>query len=523
MKKIIGYLKSIVELRDTRLKVNRLQLDLDAAVNLPSKHQNAPAGTHQVPSIKVLRTDDFHINERNFTSLFGILKDKKVHVKVGIPKSSQYAALINACGVYDQHLDHLAGHLEIVSKLGKEDLKDWRYHSVDIAACAVDEALSAVVMQDHWQNEPVTKDFDVLFDRLWNNNNRTLLHCCAAAAFWVDYWRGMDGLNRFNAALVFSGSYIYGRTLLQLLTYTQAKCFVLESFATGYDYFFEERYKPIANSSRINHPTFYRSLLPAIEEPDRRNREVIRAFNKMRNMKNKNVTQPVPGALPASIRGMRISVILGQVVNDFSLISGKGTVLSSIPAYKELIATLLERDDSFVIFKAHPWEMKKQNLLTPYTEDALRAWSETLPDSQRSRLMIVADWNLHQLLRVSSHAITLCSQSALEAAVEGLKPVVVGGAFYDNGGFTSNFTSPRDAALAINSGSLSGTLTLDEFTAFETYLATLIQTHLVNTDNSGRNKLIQRLTPYRPQKHVHTQQHELSVTSTWAEERELTA
>jgi len=519
MKKIIGYLKSIVELRDTRLKVNRLQRDLEAALNLSSKPQNGPAGVHQVPSIKVLRADDFHINERNFTSLFGILKDKKVNVKIGVSRSSSYADLIKACGVYDQYLDQLAAHIEIVSQLSKEDLREWQYHSVDIATCALDEALSAVVMQDHWQNEPVSKDFDVLFDRLWDNNRETLLNCCAAAAFWVDYWRGMDGLNRFNAAVVFSGSYIYGRTLLQLLTYTQAKCFVLESFATGYDYFFEERYKPIANNSRINQPTFFRSLLPAIEDQDRRNREVIRAFNKMRNMKNKNVIQPVPGALPASLRGKRISVILGQVVNDFSLISGKGSILSSIPAYKELIGTLLDRDDSFVIFKAHPWEMKKQNLLTPYTEDALRSWADTLPAAKRARLMIVADWNLHQLLRVSTYAITLCSQSALEAAVEGLKPVVVGGAFYDNGGFTSNFTSPRDAALAINSGSLRGTLSLDEFTAFETYLATLIQTHLVNTDNSGRNKLLQRLTPYRPQKHVHTHQHELSVTSTWSEER----
>lgn len=516
MKTLIGYLLSIAELRKTRLKVNRLQRDLDAATRKLGKPTTAPTGP-AVPSIKILQADDFHLNERNFTSLFGILKDKKVRVTVGVSKASTYGELMKACGAYQQHLEHLGVHLNTVSQLHKEELRTWRYHNVDIAECAIDEALSAVIMQDHWQKEPASKEFDFLFDRLWEHNRETLLHCCAAAAFWVDYWRQMDGISTFNVALVFSGSYIYGRVLLKLLTYTQAKCFVLESFATGYDYFFEERHQPIANNSRINHATLYNSLLPSIADMDRRNREVVRAFNKMRSMKNKNVTQPTPGRLPASMRGKVVSILLGQVVNDFSLISGKGSVLCSIPAYKEIIGTLLENEDSFVIFKAHPWEMKKQNLLNPYTEETLKAWADTLPHSQRTRLMIVGDWNLHQLLRASTYAITLCSQSALEAAVEGLKPVIVGGAFYDNGGFTSNFTSPREAALAINSGSLPGTLNLREFTAFETYLATLLQTHLVNTDNSGRNKLIHRLTPYKPQGHVKTHQSELSVTPTWAD------
>lgn len=552
MKKLIGYLLSIAELRKTRLTVKRLQKDLDAvrqyklvapprSVETPSKPTptakpsvpptpvapppakpsvpstpvTPPTGP-TVPSISILQADDYHLNDRNFTSLFGILRDKKVRVRVGVQVSGSCGAMIKACGVYHQHLKHISGHLETVSRLDKEELRKWRYHNVDIATCAIDEALSAVIMEDHWQERSVPKDFDILFDRLWESNKETLLHCCAAAAFWVDYWRRIDGLHTFNVALVFSGSYIYGRVLLKLLTYTQAKCFVLESFASGYDYFFEERHQPIANNSRINHSTYYRSLLQTLGDQDKRNRDVVRAFNKMRSMKNKNVTQPNPGILPASIRGKCVSVVLGQVVNDFSLISGKGTVLCSIPAYKELIATLLESDNSFVIFKAHPWEMKKQNLLSPYTEDALKEWAETLPDHQRSRLMIVGDWNLHQLLRISTYAISLCSQSALEAAVEGLKPVIVGGAFYDNGGFTSNFTSPREAALAINSGSLRGSLTLGEFTSFETFLATLLQTHLVNTDNSGRNKLIQRLTPYRPQGHVKTHQSELSVTSTFA-------
>lgn len=464
---------------------------------------------------RVLLADDFHINERNFKSLFDKLKHSTISSAVAVPKGHDYFTLIKACGDYSGFAEILSSRMNELSKLGFDGLRSFTYKNVPIAKTSIDEALSFIIRKPSWQAEKVKKDEDYIFRKIWNEDKDVLLLNCAACMLWVDFWSEYPDINKFDAAIVFSGSYIYGRTLLHLLQYTKVRAFVIESFATGFDYFMEERHSPIPNGSRIRYAP-YRSRYSHMQtDKDAWERDKIRSFNKLRGMQNKNVSQPTPMPLPRGIEAKRVMLILGQVVNDFSLISGCGTVLCSIPEYKELISELLSDPDTFVIFKAHPWEKKKQNIGSSLTEDVISSWAESLSPDKKVRLLIVSDWNLLQMVRISEFVFTLCSQSAIEATLEGLKPVVIGGSFFDSSGFTSNFSSAALAARSALAGDIRGTLSLKEYSAFEEYLTILIQCHLINTDASGVGKITGLLRKYKSQGHTKNYISERSVMPSW--------
>lgn len=464
---------------------------------------------------KILVADDFHINPRNFASLYEKMKHLSVIKTVGVSLEHPYFLLIKACGNYKGHEKYLQFYKEKLASLTFEELLKLKYRNVPVVEISIDEALSFVIANDSWQLQAVEKKIEVIFQKLWDEDREILLLNCAATMLWTDYWADFPDLNKFEVAVIFSGSYIYGRTLLYLLQYTKVKGFVVESFTTGNDYFFEERYTPIANNSRVRHKE-YRARYAHIKAiDDNWEREKIRSFNKLRALQNKNVKQPLPMPLPRSIATKRTMLVLGQVVNDFSVISGCGSILCTIPTYKEIIGRLLSDSDTLVIFKAHPWEKKKQNIQFALTESKMHAWAKTLPEAQQNRLMIVSDWNLQQLFKVTDFVFTLCSQSALEAALEGFRPMVIGGSFFDSAGFTANFATALDAAEAALHSDASGKMTLDEFSAFEDYLATLLQCHLINVSGSGVGKLTALFRSYHPQNHVKSYISERAVSPTF--------
>lgn len=465
------------------------------------------------PSLLVLQCDDFHINERNFPSLFAALKDSSVGVTIGAP-TSKFEKLIKASGNYSG-VEEIEVYEHAVSVGGLEGLLSLTYHNVPILRCAIGEALSASLATEAGQDLG-DKDVTRLAAQLWEIDRSTLVACAAAAMFWTDHWRKFKGLNKFHAAIVFSGSYIYGQVLMHLLQYTQARCFVIESFMTGFDYYFEERYGPLANATVSSLPNVFNCLLmDAMSDQDRWARDKVRAINKIRGGKNKNVTQPAPEPLPKEWRGRPIALILGQVANDYSIATGDGRVLCAIPVYKELISHLLSDPDQIIVFKAHPWERKKQNVHGPFTKRVLEEWSASLSDQERSRLFIVEDQNLDQLLGVARGVFCICSQAGLNAALAGFKPYTIGGAFYDVGGFTNAFDDAASAASSYLGGETSPTLSLSEFSNLEDYLAVVLQRHLINADLAAKAKVLERLKPFRPQAHNVQMTSELGIRSSW--------
>jgi hypothetical protein len=474
-------------------------------------HNQFPAGQ----KTKILLADDFHINARNFGPLFEKLKQVSVTTTVAVDRSHDLYPMMNALGDYYDHQDALGRHILSVASLSFEQLFAFKYRNVPVLKTAKDEALAFVIVKDNWQENPVEKDDYTIALKLWNENKQELVLNCAACMVWADFWADFPALNTYDAAIVFSGSTIYSRTLLHLVHYTKAKAFVLESFMTGGDFFFEERHAPIANNTRMRGQNYRARYAHMMADNDAWERNKIISSNKLRAMQNKNVKQPISSPLPRSISSSKTMLVLGQVVNDFSLISGCGTVLNSIPAYKALISKLLSDPVAVVMFKSHPWENNKKHVGYAYTETKIREWAETLPDDEKNRLVIFSDWNLRQLLKISDFVFTLCSQSALEAAQEGLKPIVIGGSFFDGDGFTSNFSSPTEAAEAALASSVSGKLKLSEYRAFEDFLTTLVQCHLIESSAEGLRKITGLLRRYRPQAHVKTHLAELATSPTW--------
>ncbi|WBT06563.1 hypothetical protein PFY01_02485 [Brevundimonas vesicularis] len=528
MKILSGYIRSIRELRKTRLRLGKLEGVVGALSSSAPVASSAVVTVREVvreidkknvlnyPKSKVLLCDDQHINQKNFPSLYKILSHKNVDVHVGVEKNSREHAYIDAAGDYEEFCVQNPVYLHLIKSLQKESLWQFRYKNIDIVDVSLDETVSRSITCRIWDDYIGQKDRRAIFDHLWVHDRDLLHKNCAAATFWADYWSKLDGINTYDAAIIFSGASIYARTLLELTRYTMAKTFVIESFMTGFDYFMEERSSPLPNASRISSENYFRLRQKHFIDEDHLERSKIRALNKVRTSKNKNVSQPKKIALNADLRSDNIVLVLGQVVNDYSLISGCGNVLVSLNEYRSLVEGLLVGDPTMhVVFKAHPWERKKSSLRQPYTLNRLEEWKSSLPEDIGSRLFLVEEVNLQSLLSVSKYVVTLCSQSAIEAAVEGFKPVVIGGAFYDGHKFTSNFANGADAAVALSSHAIRGTLSIDEWGSFLNFLAVLVEGHLLNNDDSGAKKVGELLTRYKPQKVAKSHQSEMNLGPTW--------
>jgi len=493
----------------TRDNIRRLQALTEMVNSLPletefisSTATDMSGGAPKIPKLKVLRTENFHLNERNFKSLLDAIAEPTCTVKLAIDKDSNLKPLLLACGNYDEHMSRLARFHDQIKRLDRDELLDFKYKGVRVFEAAYSEALSACIASDHWQSRAINKTPDAIIDHFFAHDEHleVLRKCCAAAMFWTNFWVNhrknfKENIYTYDAALIFSGAFIYGAVLIQLLSHRRGRCFVCEGFITGEDYFFEESYHPVPNGSRIGFSTVLNSYYAKISDKDALDRHRAEAIDRLRHMRNKNVTQPAPEPLPPQLKGRSVTLVVGQVVNDFSLISGQGSVLCSIPAYRALFERILENPDAMIVFKGHPWERKKTNIRSDFTKERLEQFVQSLPAEQRSRVWIVSDWNIKQLLRVSRYVVTICSQAAIEAAMEGIKPITIGGTYYGTGGFSHNFATPELAGAAIRDDAVNPELSLAEYAGFEQFMVAMFTQHLVSNQSVGQNSVLSKLRP----------------------------
>jgi hypothetical protein len=263
----------------------------------------------------------------------------------------------------------------------------------------------------------------------------------------------------------------------------------MESFFTGNDYYCEEKYEPIANNTNLKHKTVYKSLI-SDDKPSVVDRERIKALNKVLDMSNKNVQQPDTGEPLIFTHEGRIVTIFGQVLNDFSLLEYRSMGLCSIAVYKELIIQLVSKGFN-VVFKAHPWEEKKTNISRPLTRDAIRDYAATLTEALQQRIQVVDHYPIDKLFNISYAVVGLNSQSLIEAAFHGFKPIQFADAFFGQKGFTHDFSLGQvgEVITRLQQGSLAGTLTLDEYRRFEDFLVIALQRYLVSCYPSGLARL----------------------------------
>lgn len=433
-------------------------------------------------SLSFLLADDIHLHERNFKPLFIYLRARDAPIRV----HTTHSDLKRCQGDYES-ITALDAYVAPLRAMSDDSLfaasHPFRGSPIRLFPLCRSEVLSyTLATRDHWHESPVPIDERALFDRLALRDREILYRNLAAAAFWIDEW------NRFLAsaplpthAFAFSGSSTYTRVLLEICRMTQMRAFVVESTFTGREFYLEERYRGIANRSDIRH----RSVRDAISLPTSQAALMAQraiACERIRITENKNVTQPQTAERPSFPDPSRPTLlIIGQVVNDFSIVEQTHGYLSSIAFYQELVMRTLEETSYNVVFKAHPWERRKVHVGRPLTRQLMSAFHQRLPHDLRDRFSVREDDNLLMLASGVDRIALLNSQAGIELAFhEGLKPSTFGAPFYGDAGFTDDYERIDDFIADVRSGRTRAVLTLREYEDLHTFLIKCLVHHVLS-------------------------------------------
>jgi hypothetical protein len=439
-------------------------------------------------SFKILLSDDVHLHKKNFTSLFEVL-DTTTNIAYEVLQDGR--SLWNRYGDY-AGIREIEAIAETLTPLTAAQLMSLSCrigsNSVNVFKIARAEILSYVMALDKgWYANPVPNDNEAVFAKLFSANNTLLRLNMAAVLHWCSiYSKELFDKGTTKVIIVFSGSQIYQRLLLEYSVSVWARAIVVESFQTGNDFYFEERYTPITEGSDIRYPTIFRSLkLPndSVAVQNERNK----ALNKIINGRNKNVTQPQEGDIPRFANAEKPCILLSaQVQNDFSVLESRLEDINALSNYKALINEILETTDFNIAVKTHPWERHKTHLKRPFIFEELSSFLTDKPSDAQKRVYLCENANIKRLLNASDAFVTLTSQSILEACLYGgLRPFTLGLPFYSGHGFTNDFQSVTALVAELSNTKTSWKLTLSQYDEFVDFVTRLLQLHLPSIHKSG--------------------------------------
>ena len=441
--------------------------------------------------MRILLPDTWHFHRRNFLPLFLHLRRSGIATYTDRSRRRWW----KRHGDYRPFARQLSAHLAAVENLSAEQLLAHCHREVPVFACVRAELLCLLLPRAHWHRGGGANDAEAVLRRALADpeDRRDLLLCMAAARDWIDHWSLLlQHEPEMSHVLVYSGSYIYTRTLQEVAQRAGRRLFCLETIFTGNEFYFEERASPIANRSLLADAPWYAGLALPIDAAGRE-RLIAAAQHRLAGMRNKNV--PVTGDFwlppqPYKVPGV---LILGQVLNDFSLIETPMAEASAPATYRRLISGILERTSLPVIFKAHPWERRRPNLGRPLTLQLIETWLATLPDPQRSRVCLLEREPVTAIFPHVAHVVGLCSQGLLEACQAGLRPAQIGRAFFGGKGFTEDYDGPDDFLDDLAAGRRRGTLTMAEYRLFEEFLARALVMHCIPNSPAGTDIIGERL------------------------------
>ncbi len=434
---------------------------------------------------RFLIADDVHFHNRGFEALLNVLHNKESYVF----QNKARREMMTAFGDYGKFWSTIQPDYEILQGLSKEQLFSEKHNQVNLFEVSKAEILSNLLPSYSQTVQQIPSEKANLFDLIFERNSKLLLENMAAARSWLVFWESLLANNPlFSHAFVFSGSLIYSRTLLEILKSRPTRAFVTEHLFTGKNYYLEERYSPIANNSILKFPTYYKSLLSRNKNFYDYSRNKSKGINHFLMRQNKNVIQPEPDHSLQEIvaRSRKTVLVIGQVINDFSIIESSLDNLNSVTIYKEVISHILSETDATVIFKGHPWERTK--LGNAITLDALVAFRNGLGPKHQERLTLLEDFNIDTLIGDVDFLVTISSQGALEAAYLGLKPIVLGSPFYGGKGFTLDLTETSELTKFISTHR-NGTLSLEEYKSFEEFLVAALEFHSAGNTKMGEKKI----------------------------------
>ena len=438
--------------------------------------------------------DPVHINKKNFGNLYDFFEDTKSNFFMNEDRTHWMGAF----GEYSEFSELLSSEVELLSGMNDDELFDFTALEVNVFKSARAEILSLLIKHPLLIDRKLPSNIEELFSLLLDVDRQIVVLNMAAAVQWIKFWSASIKSQNPKFVLVFSGSLIYARTLIEVLKNSAPRCFVLESFFTGTDNYIEEKYEPIANNSNLKYLAYYKKL-GSNEGAEERDRSRNKAINKIIQSANKNVTQPAENNAPLFANSNETILIGGQVLNDFSLLENRGVGINSLVFYKELIRELLQQTNLNVIFKAHPWERHKTNLLNSVTLDALRDFLASLEDASSfdGRLLLLENYNIKSLFKQTTYVAGINSQSLIEAAFEGFQPIQFGDAFYGQKGFTSDYQIADVASFVqdINARKVPSRLGIEGYRSYETFITKALQFSLVSAFPSGKAILRSTFTP----------------------------
>lgn len=388
-----------------------------------------------------LLSDQVHINRKNFLSFYEYFDQRNVdflHPKDAI-------LLVDSFGDYSKYDEILKDKIVELSQLSFDELYELRYRGVRVFEIVRPELMSFLCSKPDWIGISYGNNIKDVFDLAVKTYPADLISNYAVAYYWLEYWASkVNSLPKLSYIGIFSGSLIYQKALIHISKFCEARTFIFESFFNGTHYYCEEKYGPIANLSDIRLISVLKSL-PYPNSPGAIRFARKQAIEKLDSKKNKNVLRVEKKNVRVFSEDKNSVLILGQVINDFSLLEFEETGVSSVFLYKQIIDLILLKTDFNIIFKGHPWELKKHNLRSPVTTN----WLAKNFIGQ-DRVVFLNDYSLDDLFSEVDCVICLNSQSGIEAAIQGFKPYQIGKAFWGGNGFSNDLTL-RELELIANS------------------------------------------------------------------------
>ncbi|WP_299494718.1 hypothetical protein [uncultured Shewanella sp.] len=438
-------------------------------------------------NLKIFLPDTIHFHERNFKSLFDFFSRHDLK----ITKNNDINSWSALYGDYKSKEKELSPYSCKIKTLSTKDKLNFTYKGKNIWGIARAELLSYFLPKIEYNIFTTKKDDIQQLELMSKVCINTVVNCFSATMYFIDYWKKkLESIQVHNYALIFSGSQIYNRTLLETLKHSQTTPVVMEHFFTGNEYYFEERYTPIANSSDLKH--LYINNDKNNNDNDRKR---IKAINKVLLSKNRNVKK-TGNFLHLDFTEGKTVALIGQVVNDFSIIETANEYLNPIYFYKDFIEKSIKSGLN-VVFKAHPWEHKKNNVKNSFTKNMILAWAqEELTKEERNKLVITEDSDISSLFLQADYVAGLCSQGLLESVFHGFKPLQFGNAFFGGYGFTNDYNNIDSFIKDVKEKNVEGTLNLSEYIKYEDFMVTSLEGELVSIHKSGILSLESKLRQY---------------------------
>ncbi|OAS85788.1 MULTISPECIES: glycosyltransferase [Metabacillus] len=406
--------------------------------------------------------DQINFHKRNFDNFISFVEDNFT-----FKYNNAYPSLKKSFGKYELRkisgLPNFSKYEEVFKGLNEKPLSELKqvsykgYNLWDVIHAEMYAYLTPRIYQ-HYIADEITNpqsDSDDLLQWLRTSKledetfQNLVFYNFAIGAFWIDYWAATFKKFKINNVCVFGGTTIYSRAATLVAQWNNTNVLSFEgSFIKDFHYA-DSGSGMITNNHRFaDHSKWVR-----LQGLDFLDKQAEWLENVMANRLNLNVVQPNKLTKAELYQRYNIDpnkkliLLIGQVLNDFSITRDLKNYDSSIDFYVDVIKTIADKEDCHLFIKLHPWENHKQNSTTELSK---RVLEKKLADLSITNYTVDYDVNIDSLIEFSEIGLTSCSQAGLEMLYMGKRVVQVGNAFYGNKGWTVDVTQPEFLPLAID-------------------------------------------------------------------------